>query len=73
MALPQLDIDGMSAAERIKLAEQLWESLLDTPEEISLTPAQEDELDRRLQAYRHDREPGEPWREVLAEIGKGKG
>jgi putative addiction module component (TIGR02574 family) len=73
MALPQLDIDRMSAADRIKLAEELWDSLLDTPDEISLTPAQEDELDRRVQAYRRDREAGEPWREVLAEIGKDEG
>jgi len=73
MALPQLDIDRLSAEERIQLAEELWESLLDRPEQIPLTPAQEAELDRRLEAYRRDREPGEPWREALAKIGKGEG
>lgn len=73
MALPQLDIDRLSAEERIQLAEELWDSLLDKPEQIPLTPAQEEELDRRLQAYRQDREPGEPWREALAKIGKGGG
>jgi putative addiction module component (TIGR02574 family) len=73
MALPQLDIERLSAEERIQLAEELWDSLLDQPEQIPLTPAQEAELDRRLQAYRQDREPGEPWREALAKIGKGGG
>lgn len=73
MALPQLDIDRLSAEERIQLAEELWDSLLDRPELIPLTASQEEELDRRLEAYRQDREPGEPWREALARIGKGGG
>jgi len=73
MALPQFDIDGLSPDERIQLAEELWNSLHAKPGEIPLTPAQEDELDRRLQAYREDREPGEPWREALAGIGKRAG
>lgn len=73
MALPQLDIDRLSADERIQLAEELWDSLLDRPEQIPLTPAQGVELGRRLQTYRQDRDPGEPWREALAKIGKGEG
>lgn len=35
-----------------------------------LTPAQAKELDRRVQAYREDRDPGVPWREALRAIGK---
>jgi putative addiction module component (TIGR02574 family) len=73
MGLPQLDIDHLSAEERIQLAEELWNSLLDRPEQIPLTAAQEEELDRRLEAYRKDGAPGEPWREALAKIGKGGG
>ncbi|MGH2689312.1 MAG: addiction module protein [Actinomycetota bacterium] len=73
MALPQLDIDRLSPAERIQLAGELWTSLHATPDEVPLTPAQEDELDRRLEAYREDRAPGESWREALAGIGKSTG
>jgi putative addiction module component (TIGR02574 family) len=72
MALPQLDIDRLSAEERIQLADELWDSLSDRPEEIPLTPVQEVELDRRLKAFQLDRDPGEPWREALAKIGKGE-
>lgn len=71
MALPQLDIGRLSVEERIQPAEELWDSLLESPEQVPLTPAQEAELDRRREAYRQDREPGEPWREALAKIGKG--
>jgi putative addiction module component (TIGR02574 family) len=73
MALPQLDIDRLSPAERIQLAEELWNSLHSTPGDVPLTPAQEDELDRRLDAYREDRTPGEPWRDALARIPKSAG
>lgn len=73
MALPQLDIDRLSPAERIQLAEELWNSLHAEPGEVPLTSVQEDELDRRLDAYREDRTPGEPWREALARIGKSAG
>jgi len=73
MALPQLDIDRLSPDERIQLAEELWNSLHAEPGEVPLTPAQEGELDRRLDAYREDREPGEPWRDALAKIGKSAG
>lgn len=70
MALPQLDIDHLSPDERIRLGEELWNSLHSMPGAIPLTPAQEDELDRRLDEYRQNREPGEPWREALDRIGK---
>lgn len=70
MALPQLDIERLSPDERIQLAEELWNSLHATPGSIPLTPAQEDELQRRLDYYREYGNPGEPWREALAGIGK---
>jgi putative addiction module component (TIGR02574 family) len=70
MALPQLDIERLSPDERIRLAEELWESLRQRPEDVPLTPAQAEELDRRVEIYRRDSEPGEPWRQALAEIGK---
>ncbi len=73
MALPELDIDRLSAEERIQLAEELWNSLLDHPEDVPLTSAQQKELDRRVEAYRLDQDPGEPWVEVLAKISQGAG
>ena len=40
--------------ERIDLAEALWESITDEGHEPSLTPAQAEELDRRLEEHRHN-------------------
>jgi len=73
MALPQLDIQRLTAEERIELAEALWESLRESPDRIPLTPAQAQEIDRRVAEYREDGQPGRPWREALDEIRPAKG
>lgn len=70
MAKPLLDFSHLTPDERIDLAEALWDSVAMTPETISLTTAQEEELDRRLEDYRQDRNPGTPWREALRRIAE---
>lgn len=70
MALPKLNIQRLTPEERIELAEALWDSLAPTPELIPLSAAQAAELDRRVEEYRVDGDPGMPWREALALIRK---
>jgi len=54
--------------ERIKLVEDLWDSIAAEQKALPLTPAQRKELDRRLDAYEVDKNPGRPAAEVLADI-----
>ena len=68
MAKPTFDLHDLTPAERLELAGELWDSLDDDPESIPLTAAQVRELDRRVGAYRADRDAGRPWQEVLDEI-----
>lgn len=68
MTKPTIDIAAMTAHERLELAEELWNSLAADPEALPLSNEQAAELDRRVAAYRADRDPGRPWAEVLAEI-----
>ncbi len=72
MSKPALDIESMSAEERLELLEQLWDSLRKTPSSVPLTDAQEQELDRRLDDLEADIESGAPlgipWDEVLQRI-----
>ena len=65
-----LDFSHLTPAERIELAEQLWDSL-EPLEQEALFPADEqlDELRRRRSALDADGEPGEPWGNVMDEIG----
>jgi len=68
MAKRALDFSHLSVEERLKLIEDLWDSVADDPDAVPLTEAQAEELDRRLEAYEKDGDPGRPWREVLDEL-----
>jgi len=70
MGKPLFDYSHLTPDERVRLADELWESLADEPEGLPLTAAQAKELDRRLEAYRKDPSAGTPWREALDEIEK---
>ncbi len=54
--------------ERIRLVEDLWDSIAADQKELPLTPAQRAELDRRLDAHKDDKNSGRPATEVLADI-----
>jgi len=45
------DVLTMPVAERILLVEEIWDSIAAMPEVLSLTDAQREELDRRLEIY----------------------
>mgnify|MGYP002778371353 FL=1 len=68
MSAPIIDFSHLTPAERIELAQQLWESLEDA--EITLDEAQLAELTRRRAELRSDRDPGQPWRDVLRDIAR---
>lgn len=68
MAKRLSDFSHLSVEERLQLIENLWDSVADEPEALALTDAQAEELDRRLEAYGQDGDPGRPWREVLHEL-----
>lgn len=62
------DIHGLSTEDRLRLLEEIWESLSDDPDAIALTDAQRAELDRRLDELDREGPVGIPWEEVLRRI-----
>ncbi len=56
--------------ERIRLVEDLWDSIASDQNALPLTPEQQVELDRRLDAYEADGELGRPVEDAIAEIRK---
>jgi putative addiction module component (TIGR02574 family) len=56
--------------ERIRLVEDLWDSIAADQRALPLTNEQRAELDRRLDAYEADRETGRPVADVIADIRK---
>lgn len=59
-----IDYSHLSVAERILLAEELWDSVHAHAEEIPVSDAQKQELDRRWAAYEAGEMTGSPWPEV---------
>ena len=68
MTHPILDFAHLTPAERIKLAEQLWDSL--PIEEHQPSEPDIAELRRRRAELAADGDLGEPWEVVLKEIGE---
>jgi putative addiction module component (TIGR02574 family) len=70
MQTTDLDISKLSVAERIQLAEDLWDSVAADTGELPLSAAQKAELERRLADLERDPGAGEPWEVVRARIEK---
>jgi putative addiction module component (TIGR02574 family) len=68
MSKPALNIDDLSPEERLRLIEELWDSLNETPGTVPLTNAQREELDRRLDDLERSGPEGIPWDQVLQQI-----
>jgi putative addiction module component (TIGR02574 family) len=65
----KVDISELSVSERIQLAEDLWDSILTTPDEVPLNDEQKQELDRRLDVHRQNPSQGSTWQSVKQRLG----
>ena len=54
--------------DRIRLVEDIWDSIADEQSALELTDAQRIELDKRLDVFEKDGEIGREASEVIAEI-----
>jgi putative addiction module component (TIGR02574 family) len=70
--LLKVEISQLSISERIQLAEDLWDSILDRQDEVQLDPAQQQELDRRLDRHRQDPSAGSTWETVKQRLGSSQ-
>ena len=68
MSTQLTDILQMSVAERIQLAEDIWDSIAAVPEALPLTDVERQELDRRLEAYARNPDEGIPWDELREKV-----
>jgi putative addiction module component (TIGR02574 family) len=64
--MKDLGIDQMSIEDRLRLLQEIWDSITPTPEQVPLSEAQRNELERRLAAHAADPTNVIPWEEVKA-------
>jgi putative addiction module component (TIGR02574 family) len=65
--MQSLGIDQLSVADRLRLVEEIWDSIAPEIESAPLTEAQRQEVDRRLAAHRANPQAAVPWQQVEAE------
>ena len=65
-----LSLQDLPLEQRIQLVEDLWDSIASDQNAVSVTDAQRAELDRRLDAYAFDGNPGRPAEKAIAGIRK---
>lgn len=54
----------MPLAERIELAQAIWDSVARNPDNVPLSKAQREELDRRLDEYEQNPSEGATWESI---------
>ena len=62
------DILQMSVAERIQLAQDIWDSITTVPEPLPVTETEREELDRRLVMYTQNPDEGISWDELKEKV-----
>jgi putative addiction module component (TIGR02574 family) len=61
---------ALPRAERIKLAQDFWEIIVEAGYDPELTPEQAAELDRRFAEFEKNPRTGIPWEQVEADLNK---
>ena len=61
-------LQELPVEERIRIVEDLWDSIAADQKALPLTPEQKAELDRRLDAYEIDRNRGRLAADAVADI-----
>jgi putative addiction module component (TIGR02574 family) len=54
----------LEVADRIRLAQAIWDSIAEVPDAVPFSDADRAEIDRRLDAYYREPGLGKPWAEV---------
>lgn len=62
------EILELPAAERLRLVEELWDSLAAEPSLVPIPDWHREELDRRLAGYDTDADSPEAWEDVKARL-----
>jgi putative addiction module component (TIGR02574 family) len=54
----------LPTAERVAIVQEIWESMLDHPEDVAITAAQREELEQCWTDLQQNPDEGESWEDV---------
>lgn len=62
------EIKNLPVIERIQVVEEIWDSIAGESAEISLSEAEKEELNRRIESFRKNPDGGRSWETLKKEI-----
>jgi putative addiction module component (TIGR02574 family) len=62
------EILELPVPDRLRVIEEIWESIVAAPEGLPVPQSQRDELDRRLKLHQEDPEAATPWETVRSRL-----
>ncbi len=62
------EILELPVPDRLRVVEEIWESIVAAPEALPVPQSQRDELDRRLKLHQEDPEAATPWETVRSRL-----
>jgi putative addiction module component (TIGR02574 family) len=71
ISIHDLGLDRLSVDDRLKLAEELWDSIASEMERGEIPESHREEIERRLERHADDPKAGRPWSEVRADLEDG--
>jgi putative addiction module component (TIGR02574 family) len=72
MSTVRTEVRSLSVTARLRLIEEMWDSLRETPEAIPVTGAQRKELERRRRAHARNPSAAKSWAEVRTRLRRRK-
>ena len=72
MSTVSKEIQSLSVPDRLRLLEEIWDSLIETPEAVPVTDAQRKELARRRRAHARNPSAAKSWAQVRARLRRCK-
>ena len=72
MSIVRKEIQALSVSDRLQLLEEIWDSLVETPEAVPVTDAQRRELARRRRAHARNPSAAKSWAEVRTRLRRRK-
>jgi putative addiction module component (TIGR02574 family) len=72
MSIVRKEIQALSVSDRLQLLEEIWDSLIETPEAVPVTDAQRRELARRRRAHARNPSAAKSWAEVRTRLRRRK-
>jgi len=62
------EILELPVPDRLRVVDEIWESIVAAPDALPVPQSQRDELDRRLKLHQEDPEAATPWETVRSRL-----